>query len=92
MAEEKTITNYKNIPEKDWDIFISWHDDKGKSPKYGEQVKMFLDAIFDKKKNIFFSADIPSGQWREHVKEALEQSKFLIILLTNEALESGWVH
>ena len=92
MAEEKTITNYKNIPEKDWDIFISWHDDKGKSPKYGEQVKMFLDAIFDNKKNIFFSADIPSGQWREHVKEALEQSKFLIILLTNEALESGWVH
>lgn len=92
MAEDNAITNYKNFPNQDWDIFISWHDDKGKSPKYGEQVKKFLDAIFEKKKNIFFSADIPSGQWRDHVKEALEQSKFLIILLTNEALESGWVH
>jgi len=88
MAEE----NYKNIPEKDWDIFISWHDDKGKVRRCGEELKLFLNHIFDHKKNIFFSRDIPSGQWREHIKDAFGQSKYLFILLTDAALDSGWVN
>ena len=89
MAEE---INYKNDQDKPWDIFISWNDDKGKNRLRGVQLKCFLDLVFQKKKNIFFSADIPSGEWRTHVKEALNDSNFLIILLTNEALDSGWVN
>lgn len=88
MAEE----NYKNIPNQDWDIFISWHDDKGKVRRCGEELKSFLNHIFDHKKNIFFSRDIPSGQWREHIKDVFGQSKYLFILLTDAALDSGWVN
>lgn len=74
-------------------VFISWHSDK---QEIGEKIsKCFRDCfgnIFGKEISVFAShVDIKHG-WTQELSDALYGSKYGIILLTPQALDSSWMY
>ena len=75
-------------------IFTSWHDDKtGKSRSIATELESFIYYVFGKDNlEVFLSADLSSGNWKEHIKSAFEKSNFAIFILTEDAINSLWVN
>lgn len=74
-------------------VFISWHSDK---QEIGKKIsKCFRDCfgnIFGKDISVFAShVDIKHG-WTQELSDALYGSKYGIILLTPQALDSSWMY
>ena len=85
----------KNI-NNTYDIFISWHDDKNETKPYslnvGKEYKKFIEYLFDGNIKAFFSGTDTEGQWRDYVKSAIHQCDYAVFLITDNAINSGWLH
>ncbi len=85
----------KNI-NKTYDIFISWHDDKNETKPYsrvvGQEYKKFIEFLFDNNIKAFFSGVDTQGEWRDYLKNQMQQCDFAIFLITDKTISSGWVH
>ena len=84
--------NNKRLMKKNI-VFISWHSDK---QEIGKKIsKCFRDCfgnIFGKEISVFAShVDIKHG-WTKELSDALYGSKYGIILLTPQALDSAWMY
>lgn len=73
-------------------IFISWHNDKqGIGKLISNHFHDYLDKIFDNHIKVFASdVDIKHG-WTDELAKALENSKYGIMILTPQALDSAWM-
>ncbi len=82
---------------KKYDIFISWHDDqKDNSLPYSKAVayeyKNFIELVFNGAINVFCSAVDIIGNWRKNLEEQLRDCDYAIFVITDNAIESGWLH
>jgi hypothetical protein len=71
-------------------VFISWSGEFGKS--LAEAVREWLPTMLQDVEPYFTPADIEKGaKWDNEISKHLEQSKFCIIALTRESLNSNWI-
>ena len=85
----------KNI-NNTYDIFISWHDDKNETKPYsfvvGQEYKKFIEYLFDGNIRAFFSGTDTNGEWRDYLKNQMQQCDYAVFLITDKTIGSGWVH
>ena len=84
---------------KKYIIFISWHDDKHDKevdPSYSkavaEEYKRFIEFVFEREECAFCSAVDIIGSWRENLKTQLRDCDYAVFVITDKAIESGWLH
>ena len=88
---------------KKFKIFVSWHSDqhdKNDNDKpyipYSEAVateyKRFIEFIFEQKDCVFCSAVDIIGDWRKNLSVQLRDCDYAIFVITDKAIESGWLH
>ena len=81
------VDNPQNSKSKKFDVFLSYSTiDKDEARK----IESFLSR---RKYKVFLSEKTinPSEEWKEEIREALENSKLLCILATPNSLKSEWV-
>lgn len=73
-------------------VFISWHSDKqGIGKKISNCFREYLGQIFCRDIKVFASnVDIKHG-WNDELTKALDGSKYGIMILTPQALDSTWM-
>lgn len=74
-------------------VFISWHSDKQEiGKKIAKCFRKHFENIFGKDITVFEShVDIKHG-WTDELSKALDDSKYGIMLLTPQALDSAWMY
>ncbi len=74
-------------------VFISWHSDAQEiGKKIADCFRKHFGNIFGKEISVFEShVDIKHG-WTKELSTALDNSKYGIILLTPQALDSAWMY
>ena len=73
-------------------VFISWHSDKqGIGKKISNCFHDYLCKIFGKDIKVFASDVDIKHKWTDELSKALEQSKYGIVVLTPQALDSAWM-
>lgn len=71
-------------------VFISWSGEPSKS--LAEAIREWLPTMLQDVEPYFTPADIEKGaKWDNEISKHLEQSKFCIIALTRESLNSNWI-
>ncbi len=88
---------------KKFKIFVSWHSDQhdkndnGKpyipySKAVAEEYKRFIEFVFECKDCVFCSAVDIIGNWRKNLETQLRDCDYAIFVITDKAIESGWLH
>ena len=73
-------------------VFISWHSDKqGIGKKISNCFHDYLCKIFGRDIKVFASDVDIKHKWTDELSKALEQSKYGIVVLTPQALDSAWM-
>ena len=71
-------------------VFISWSGELSKL--LAEAIREWLPTMLQDVEPYFTPADIEKGaKWDNEISKHLEQSKFCIIALTRESLNSNWI-
>jgi hypothetical protein len=71
-------------------VFISWSGEFGKS--LAEALREWLPTMLQDVEPYFTPSDIEKGaRWENEISKKLEQSKFCMIALTRDSLNSNWI-
>src|ERR1051325_196762 len=87
MTKMAKKTAPSEVAKRTWDVFVS-HNSKQK-----DWARKFVDQLRVFRLNVFFDEDslIPGEDFVHSLPRAMKASKYVVLLITPDALESEWV-
>ena len=86
---------------KKFNIFLSWHNDDNAERNHetmsyslavAMEYKNFIELVCNQEITTFFSAIDTRGRWRDDLEKNLSQCDYAIFIITDDAMQSGWIH